>query len=472
MMKIQFKLFFLIAFLIIGCESADNSNNVKAVRFDLPEIQESGVLRAITVYSATSYFIFKGRPMGFEFELLSRLSDDLGLDLVMVIAKDADELFTMLNSGHGDMVAASLTITKDRTEKVNFTEHHTITRQVLVQNKPSDWRNMKLHEIENLLIRNPIDLIGKKVHVRKGSSYYTRLLNLSDEIGGDIEIVEVPGNVTTEHLIKRVAEGEIKFTVSDENIALINQAYYPILDVKTAVSFPQRTAWVIRKNSPLLLKAVNEWLIDVKKTTDYYVIYNKYFKNRRAFRTRMESEYSSIGGGKISKFDDYIRSYADSIGWDWKLIASLIYQESQFRPKVKSWAGAVGLMQLLPSTAKHYGAKNVYNPQENVLAGTNYLKWLDTYWEEIEEPEERVKFVLASYNCGYNHIEDARRLTDKYDGDPNTWDENVADFVIKLSDEEYYNDEVVNFGYCRGEEPVAYVEEILDRYQHYAKLIE
>jgi membrane-bound lytic murein transglycosylase F len=471
-MKFQLRLFLLIVFFLLGCESAEKSNRTKVIKFDLPEIQEAGVLRAITVYSATSYFIFKGRPMGFEFELLSLLADDLGLDLVMIIAKDADELFNMLNTGQGDIVAASLTITKDRAEKVNFTEHHAVTRQVLVQKKPSDWRKMKLHEIENLLIRNPIDLIGKKVHVRKGSSYYTRLLNLSDEIGGDIDIAEVPGNINTEQLIKRVAEGEIKYTVSDENIALINQAYYPILDVKTAVSFPQRTAWVVRKNSPLLLETVNEWLIDIKKTTDYYVIYNKYFKNRRAFRSRMESEYSSIGGGKISRFDDHIRSFADSIGWDWKLLASLIYQESQFRPNVKSWAGAVGLMQLLPSTAKHYGAKNIYNPYENIMAGTKYLKWLESYWNEIVKPEERLKFVLASYNCGYNHIEDARRLTEKYNEDPNSWNGNVANYVLKLSDEEYYNDQVVNFGYCRGEEPVAYVDEILDRYQHYLKLIE
>jgi membrane-bound lytic murein transglycosylase F len=106
------------------------------------------------------------------------------------------------------------------------------------------------------------------------------------------------------------------------------------------------------------------------------------------------------------------------------------------------------------------------------MAGTKYLKWLESYWNEIVKPEERLKFVLASYNCGYNHIEDARRLTEKYNEDPNSWNGNVANYVLKLSDEEYYNDQVVNFGYCRGEEPVAYVDEILDRYQHYLKLIE
>ena len=322
---------FIFFVIIISCQK--DSNPSKIINRDLPEIKKQGELRAITVYSATSYFIYKGKPMGYEYELLKHLADYMGLKLRIVIARDINKIFELLNSGKGDLAAAGLTITKERNKKVEFTEYHNTIRQVLVQRKPPNWREMKKHEIDEMLIRNPIELIGKKVHVRRASSYYSRLKNLSEEIGGDIKIVEVPGNVTTEKIIKKVAEGEIDYTVADENIALINQAYYPILDVDTPVSFPQRIAWAVRKTSPKLLVVVNKWINDMKEEVDYYVIYNKYFKNRRAYRERLGSEYFSISGGNISGFDDSIKQYADSLGWDWRLLASQVYQESRFIPK-------------------------------------------------------------------------------------------------------------------------------------------
>jgi len=441
------------------------------VNVDLPAIQQRGELRAITVYSATSYFIYRGKPMGYEYELLERLADHLDLELKIVIAKDIDNIFKMLNSGKGDLAAASLTVTKERTEKVDFTENINTTRQVLVQRKPEDWRTMKLHEINKALIRDPFELVGKKVHVRKGSSYYSRLKNLSSEIGGDIKIIEVPGNVATGRIIKDVAKGKFDYTVADENIALINQAYYPILDVETPISLPQRIAWAVRKNSPELLEAVNEWIDEMKEGVDYYVIYNKYFKNRRAFRERLGSDYFSIGGGKISRYDDTIKPFADSLGWDWRLFASLIYQESHFNPMAKSWAGAVGLMQILPRIAREYGAQNVYDPYQNLKAGSNYLMWLQHYWSDIENENERVKFTMASYNCGFGHVEDARNLAEKFNAETDVWTNHVDQYILKLSEKDYFNDEVVKHGYCRGEEPYNYVREIYERYEHYKKLI-
>ena len=160
-----------------------------------------------------------------------------------------------------------------------------------------------------------------------------------------------------------------------------------------------------------------------------------------------------------------------AIGWDWRLLASQVYQESLFDPHATSWAGAVGLMQLLPETATSFGAVNIEDPKENIAAGTRYLRWLDEYWELVPDSTERKKFVLASYNVGYGHVEDARRLAAKFGADQNTWDGHVASFMIHLSSHEFYSDEVVRNGYCRGEEPVSYVEEILERYEHYKKFV-
>ncbi len=463
----------LIAVISLVCASiaCDDSSRMESPRADLPQIKERGRLRAITTYSSTSYFIYRGQPMGYEYELLERLPEHLGLELDIVVAHNLDSLMIMLNNGKGDIIAHGLTITNERKEKVAFTKPHTITHQVLVQRKPDNWRQMKLHEIEHVLIRNPHELMGKTVHVRENSSYYRRLQNLSEESGGEINIELVSGDLETEDIIKMVAEGEIEYTVADENIAMINATYYANLDVKTDISLPQRIAWAVRKTSPKLLDAVNLWIENMKESSDYYVIYNKYFKNRRAFRRRLQSELFSRTGGKISKYDKLIKEAAAELGWDWRLLASMIYQESRFDPNTGSWAGAKGLMQMMPATAKSFGVANPYNPEQSIKGGTAYLKYLQDFWEEIPDSLERMKFVMASYNVGENHIADARRLADKYGANPDVWEGNVAEYILLKSKPKYYNDEVVEYGYCRGEEPYSYVKEVFERYRHYTKLV-
>ena len=163
-----------------------------------------------------------------------------------------------------------------------------------------------------------------------------------------------------------------------------------------------------------------------------------------------------------------IKQYANAINLDWRLLSSQIYQESKFDSKTKSWAGAKGLMQLMHNTAKQFGITNLYDPESSLKAGTRYLEYLKGRWEHIEDSTERMKFILASYNAGPNHIKDAQRLAEKKGKDTHDW-EIVSDFVLKLSNPKYYNDPVVKYGYCRGEEPYYYVREILNRYQHYKK---
>lgn len=435
---------------------------------DLEHIREDGTLRVVTSYSPVSYFIYRGQPMGYEYELLKKLTDHLEVELDLLIAKNIDEMFRMLQNGEVDLIAYSLTITRDRRELVDFTIPLNNTRQVLVQRKPDNWRQMRLHEIEQALIRNPVDLGGKEIHVRRASSYLERLYNLEDEIGQDITIIEAGEDLTTEQLIRMVAEREIDFTVSDENIARLNRAYFPILDIETPVSLPQQTAWAVRKNSPDLLDAINGWLNDYQSEAEYYVIYNKYFENTRAYRVRIDSDLMFSTGGRISIYDDIIQEHANIIDWDWMLIAAQIYQESQFDPDARSWAGAMGLMQLMPQTARAYGADDPSDPGQNIRAGIQFIKWLQDYWaQHIEDEQERLKFVLGSYNVGQGHVQDARRLAEIHGADPDVWDDNVAVYLEKKSRPEYYNHEVVRFGYCNGLEPVRYVSNILYIYNHY-----
>lgn len=467
--------------LINSCRQSSSSQEISSkehreeviVDFDLAAIKERGYLIAVMENSSTGLFVYKGKTMGYEYELLQLFCKELGVELKIEITQNLNEAFEKLNSGAGDVLAYNLTITKERKKRISFTHYHNLQRQVLIQRKPANWREMKLHEIEATLIRNPVDLIGKEVVVKPYSSYYDRLVNLSDEIGGDIKIVPGESNVEIEKLIKAVAEGQIDYTVAEEDIALVNSTYYPIIDIKTAVSFPTQIAWGVRKNADSLLSSLNNWIVKMRKTTDYYVIYDKYYKSSKSSLKRSRSKYSTINGksGDISPYDSLIQEAADTLGWDWYLVAAQIYKESKFNPEIKSWAGAIGLMQVMPRTGSEYGVQDLYSPERNIYAGTQHLLWLQRQWEfKIEDKDERVKFVLASYNVGLGHVQDAVRLTEKYGGDITSWND-VSDYLLKKSYKKYFNDPVVGYGYCRGSEPIDYVKKIFDIYQNYKEII-
>lgn len=472
---------FILFLVLFSCQRSGNESNVlipgdntlpNAINFDLEKIKERGSLIAIVDNSSTGYFLYKGRPMGYEFELLTMLADNLGVNLETKLTISIDRAFEMLNNGEGDIIAYSLTVTKERKEQVAFTTNHFTTRQVLVQKIPDNWRSLTIDQIEKSLIRNQVNLIGKSIHVRKSSSYIERLYNLSQEIGGNITIIEQPDTVETESLIKLVANGEIELTVVDETVANVNAGYYPNIDVKTPVSFPQQIAWALRKNAPELLKVTNEWISDIKRKPTFNIIYNRYFQSPRTSLSRAKSEFSSFAGDKISPYDDLAKEIAGPLGWDWKLIVAQMYQESRFDPNAKSWAGAHGLMQLVPETGRRFGAKSLYDPEENVKAAGNFLIHLDELWSKsITDQDERIKFVLASYNVGLGHVQDARNLAEKYGHDPLIWDDNVEKYLKLKSKREYFTDPVAKSGYCRGAEPVNYVQNILEYFELYKQLI-
>ncbi|HET7818932.1 MAG TPA: transglycosylase SLT domain-containing protein, partial [Bacteroidia bacterium] len=246
--------------------------------------------------------------------------------------------------------------------------------------------------------------------------------------------------------------------------------YYSQIDIRTAISFPQKIAWAVNKNTPDLLNSLNKWIELQKGTADFAYLYVKYFKNPKE---RNNSEYASFRGNKISPYDDMIIAYSREIGWDWRLLASMIYQESRFDPNAESWAGACGLMQMTHSTAQLYGLDTcAATPIQSIDAGTKHIIDLDNYWKKIlPNSYERTKFVLASYNAGLGHVIDARKLAEKYGYNPNLWTNNVEKFILLKSKPQYYNDPVVKCGYCRGNEPYNYVRKILERYEHYVNVI-
>jgi membrane-bound lytic murein transglycosylase F len=434
---------------------------------DLDEIKKSGKLIAVTDNSSINYFIYRGEPMGYQYDMLQELANHLGVKIELIISRNLGEAMEILDKGECDLIAINLTISSDRKKGMAFTKPFMQTRQVLVQRKPNNWQSLTSEELDDALIRNPIQLASRNaaVYVQKGSSYTRRMHNLAEEIGDSINIIDVPKDAET--LINMVAEGKIDYTVCDENTAIVCQSIHSNIDVSTPVSFPQNLAWALNLKSPALLNITNEWLRSYTRSTDYAIMYDKYFHSQRTSYI-LNSDLNAFKTGRISEYDQLIRRYSKKTNWDWRLVASIIYQESRFDPHARSWSGAYGLMQLMPETATRFGADSAASPAESIRAGMEMLVYLDQrYSKIIDDSEQRIKFILAAYNLGVGHVDDAQRLAAKNGKNPNIWDNNVEVYMKQTTNPLIYRDPVVEFGYCRGDLALNYVNEILDRYQHY-----
>lgn len=431
---------------------------------DLALIRQNGTLRAVVDYNSTNYFVYRGKPMGFKYELLNKLCEDLDVKLEVIVNNSLDDSFEGLKTGRYDVVAQNLAVTLSRKNEVDFTVPLYQTNQVLVQ------REVGPKNPDSMYIYSVLGLAGKKVYVQRNSSFHNRLLHLTEEIGGHIEITEdtIYG---TEALVARVARGEIDYTVCDENVARLNKTYYPNLDVSLDISFPQNIAWAVRKDSGEWRTYLNNWITDFNETREYQQLYYRYFRNPRIAR-RTQSDYHSISGGRISEYDEVIKQFAKENNWDWRLIASVMYHESRFNPEAESWAGAYGLMQLMPETARALGVEDYKDPVQNIRGGIYMLNWLnEQLMESVPDSTERVKFILASYNVGLGHVKDAQRLAKKYGKNSQVWDDNVDFFLKNKSAEKYFKDPVVRWGYCRGDQPYNYVNKVTYNYMHYLNVI-
>ncbi len=464
--SLKYLIFAAIALFFWGCDEREPVQ-VPKVNRDLEAILKEGKLRALVRYSTHGYFLYKGQPLGFEYELLRNYANEIGVELEIIVEPSWDSLFARLNSGDGDIIASDLRVTLPRKEQVLFTEHHNTSRLVLVQRKPNGHEMMKRHQIRQQIVKDPLELIGKVVSVRNKTMYMHRLDMLMKELGDEIKIDTVIEMVSLEKLAEWVAEGRIDYTLMEEHKAKLFAREFPILDVSVPVSFRQKVAWAVRKESGQLKASVDRWMRGMrrKENPEYYFLFNKYFKNYEAYARRKKSEWYGLTNGKISPWDKYFKMYEDSL-FTWTVLASMAYQESHFISSKTSWAGAMGLMQLMPITAEQFNVAHPYSVQDNLQGAIKYLHYLKKeYWAELPA-DEQLSFILASYNTGPGHVLDARRLTQQAGRDPNKW-RDVEEYLLKLGHPKFYYDPLVKYGYCRGEEPVNYVREILSRNKTY-----
>lgn len=479
----------LPALLLAACDRGPGAETAAdPVERDLAAILEIDTLTALVTSNSTSYFLYRGEPMGYEYEMLRAFAEANGLELRVRVLPGRSELLDLLNRGEGDIAAARLTPTYRDSAAMLLTRPLYMTRPMVVQ-RGAPARSVDLPaaadtvmhrgqagaadpvQLRARLVSHPSQLAGRTVALPEGSAYVERLVELSDSLGEDVTVVEVEADASAEALIRRVARGEVELTVAPENVAKLRQDYFTNILVRPAVDSMRPVVWAVRRNAPELRAAVDAWLASEEGSRLSEELYQKYFVDRRGYKERVESRYLSSETGQLSEYDRLFQQHAPAVGWDWRLLASQAYQESRFDPDARSWAGATGLLQLMPGTAKDLGVSDSRDPQQNVTGAVKFIRDLQARWaERIPDEEERLRFVLASYNVGPGHVDDARRLTEKNGGDPNKWSD-VAHWLLQKSKKEVYTDPVVEHGYARGLEPVTYVSIILDRFDHYRQFV-
>lgn len=433
-----------------GCSSPANGDK----QTDTADHRLPDTLRVVTLYSPTSYFIYRGQPMGYDYDLVERLAADKGMVLKLEVASSLNAAVEMLDSGKVDLIAYDVPVTAEYRNKVIPAGPEIITNQVLVQPAGGDS-----------LIRDVTDLVGRTVYVAEGSKYHSRLINLNEELGGGITIRPVDRDtLITEDLIGMVNRGEIPLTIVDSDIAALNKGYYPDLDISLPVSLDQRAAWGVAPDHQWLADSIDAWATETRPRQEQAMLLKRYFEQSK---TEYDALAANFAGGRISPYDDLFKKYAAEIGWDWRLLAAQAHTESRFKPNATSWAGARGLMQIMPATARDYGvsAKQLYDPETSVRTAARFIADLDKWLKSrIPDDKERQKFILAAYNAGVAHVYDAIALAKKYKMNPGIWSGNVEKAILMKMNPRYYRDPVVRYGYSRGRETYDYVRRIYDFY--------
>ncbi len=453
------KILFIVIVTLSSCKKTQE------VIYDFSQIVENDTLRVITLNTSTSYFIYRDQEMGYHYEMIKSFADEHGLETKIMVAQNPSMLISMLQDNMGDVIAYSVPIENVLKDSVLYCGLSEISHQVLVQRS----------ERSDTILKDVTELIGKDIHVLRDSKFEQRMSNLNQELGGGLELEYADKDtVVVEDLIRMVSGGEIKYTVADEHIARLNHTYFRNINIDLQVSFDQRTSWAVRKDTPILADSLNAWFSRTNRAPHYLRLTKRYFEEAKGFHTDNQSTFvTMLAPGQISPWDNYFKQYGKQFGVDWRLLASVSYNESTFDPDAQSWAGAGGLMGLMPATAATMGVtgNDIFVPETNIRIGTEYLKKLIDMFSSVEDETERIKMALASYNGGIGHVSDARALAEKYQANKNVWEGNVEKYIELKRLEQYYKDPVCRAGYFRGDETVNYVRDVMSRWQGYKEKV-
>ncbi|MDT8379641.1 MAG: membrane-bound lytic murein transglycosylase MltF [Desulfotignum sp.] len=441
---------FLNLMILCGCfvylSYLLHHKNLGPLPGSIERIQKSGVLRLITTRSLNNFYIYKNRPTGFEYELAREFARYLHVDL-NVVTPGWNNLLVYLDLGKGDFVGAGMTITRERQDKVDFSIPYMEVQQQII------------HHALTFGPKDIQDLAFRTIHVRRDTSYHYRLKEIKAS-GIDVQYV-LHDNMPTEDLIAMVHDREIKFTIADSNIARLNQRHMPDIRVGIPIQHKESVAWAVRKDDLEMLQEINRFFLHARQTGKLARIVNKYYGQAEAFDVSEFKTFHKRVQKHLPRYQHIIETESKKFGFDWRLVAAVVYQESRFDPGAKSATHVRGLMQVTQAAAREMGIENRQDPAQSVQAGIKYLKQMYERFEEIEDEYQRLLFALATYNVGYGHVLDAMAIARDKGLNPRVWN-SLKKTLPLLSKPEYYKK--TKHGYARGWEPVQYVERVLTWY--------
>ena len=419
-------------------------------------------LRVATLYSPTSYFIYREEEMGYDYALVADWASDKGMVLDIRVAPKLETAIQWLDSAKVDIIAYQVPVTDTYNRQVLHCGPVSETSQILVQKKGRDT-----------LLTDVTQLVGHDVYVERNSKYHQRISNLNSELGGGIRIHSVDRDtLIIEDLMEMVAKGEIPMTIVDSDIARVSRTYYPGLDISLSLSFGQKAQWAVARDREWLADSVNAWFAQDLPRLHTREVYRRYFEESKTMPSHTAAV--TFRGGKVSPYDHLFKQYAKEIGWDWRLLAAIGFVESGYDSSVVSWAGARGIMQIMPVTARAMGStpEAMTDPETSIRVAVKAIKSIDKMMARyISDPQKRRPFVIASYNSGGAHIIDAIALAKKHGHNPEQWHGSVDMALLMKSDPVHYNDPVVKYGYFRGTQTVEFVRRVENFYNKAQKYV-
>jgi len=408
----------------------------KPLKANFERMVKDRIIRVLMPYSKTFFFFDGAQPRGASYEFVTLFEKFLNKKLktgvlkihCLIIPTARENLIPYIRDGLGDIAVGNLTITEDRLKDVDFTNPTaTGISEILVSNADST-------DLKSLF-----DLSGKKVHTRLSSSYYQSLLRLNQTLkaAGKKEVTIIPAddNLEDEDLLEMVNAGIIDYIIIDSHKGVFWAQIFDKIKLQDQIKLRTegKIGWAIRKNSPKLKTVINEFLKKNKiGTLMGNMIFNKYFKNTNYINSSIHKEHAQ----RFKLLAQYFEKYGSQYQFDYLMLAALGYQESQLDQSVKSAAGAIGVMQVLPSTAKdkNVGIPDIHKIEPNIHAGTKYLRFMtDRYFSDDDslDPINKTLFAFASYNAGPAKVAKMRKEAAKMGLDPNKWFNNVEVVAAK-----------------------------------------
>lgn len=405
-------------------------------------------LHVLLYAHSSDYFMFRSTPIGFQYELLNALAKGLDMKLDLTINGNPDEVYPQAFGNHYDIVA------------MDFKKNHFVA-QLLTLSLP----HSQSHPV--LIERVP----------EKDDSLFHRILYVPAQFSAQISTDSLPdpsswvtaysSELTTEDLFDLLQKKRMDYIVSDYQTAITLLPFFPDLEMSKQIGEDFDRSWVLNDYNDSLNLRINNWLAEYKQSKEYEKLCKKYFSPHSKVLSYTSPQKRSK---RISPYDRELKKYAKPLGIDWRLVASIIYQESKFQCNLVGMGGSFGLMQLMPGTAARYGITPESSPEEQIRGGIKLISQLKRRYRNVEDDEDRLYFICAAYNAGSGHIQDAQRLCEKYGEDKYVW-KNVAKYLELKSESQYYNDPVVKLGYYPGRHTVRYAEKVIARYKGYKATI-